>query len=57
VAARADTYAWESAQRLNRAAAAKGLPARFIEAAGGHGVNMFKDQAVIPAILAWAGEK
>ena len=56
VAARADAYAWKSALRL-KAAAGKGRPARFLEAAGGHGVNMFKDPSVIPAILAWVEEK
>lgn len=53
VAARSDLYAWESVLRLNRAAMEKGLSAYSLEAAGGHGVNMFKTPSVIPAVLAW----
>lgn len=53
LAARSDLYAWESVLRLNRAAMEKGLTAYSMEAAGGHGVNMFKYPSVIPAILAW----
>lgn len=56
VAARADGYAWESAAALNRAAMGKGLPAYALEAAGGHGVNMFKTTSVIPAIISWASQ-
>ncbi|MDO8806005.1 MAG: alpha/beta fold hydrolase [Elusimicrobiota bacterium] len=57
LAARADGYAWESVLRLNRVAMGKGLSAYSLEAAGGHGVNMFKSPSVIPAILAWLEEK
>ncbi|MBI4351093.1 MAG: alpha/beta fold hydrolase [Elusimicrobia bacterium] len=53
VAARSDLYAWESVLRLNRAAMEKGLSAYSLEAAAGHGVNMFKTPSVVPAILAW----
>lgn len=53
LAARPDLYAWESVLKLNRAAMEKGLTAYSMEAAGGHGVNMFKYPSVIPAILAW----
>lgn len=53
VAARQDGYAWESVLRLNRAAMAKGLRAYSLEAAAGHGVNMFGTPSVIPAILNW----
>lgn len=53
LAARPDLYAWESVLRLNRAAMEKGLSAYSMEAAGGHGVNMFKYPSVIPAIFAW----
>ena len=56
VAARRDGYAWESAAALNRAAMAKGLPAYALEAAGGHGVEMFKTPSVIPAIISWAAQ-
>lgn len=56
VAARSDGYAWESAAALNRAAMGKGLPAYALEAAGGHGVNMFKTPSVIPAIISWAAQ-
>jgi len=56
VASRADGYAWESAAALNRAAMAKGLPAYALEAAGGHGVDMFKTPSVIPAIISWAAQ-
>lgn len=53
LAARPDLYAWESVLKLNRAAMEKGLSAYSMEAAGGHGVNMFKYPSVIPAMLAW----
>lgn len=56
VAARSDAYAWESADALNRAAMAKGLPAYAMEGAGGHGVNMLKAPSAIPAILSWAAQ-
>ncbi len=55
-AARNDSYAWNSVMRLNRAAMEKGLPAYSLEAAGGHGVNMFKTPSLIPAILSWVSE-
>lgn len=53
VAARNDGYAWESATALNRAAAARGLPAYALEGRSGHGVSMFAAPSVIPAILSW----
>ena len=53
VAAREDGYAWQSTDALNRAAMAKGLPAYALEGSGGHGVNMFKNPSVIPAIIGW----
>jgi len=57
VAAREDPYAWNSVMQLNRAAMEKGLQAYSLEAAHGHGVNMFKTPSVIPAILTWVEGK
>lgn len=57
LAAREDAYAWGSVMTLNNAAMKKGLPAYSLEAAGGHGVNMFKTPSVVPAILSWVVEK
>ena len=56
-AAREDAYSWASVLQLNRKALGKGLPVYVLEAAGGHGVNMFRSPSVIPAILTWVGGK
>jgi alpha-beta hydrolase superfamily lysophospholipase len=57
VAAREDGYSWASVMRLNGTAMRKGLSAHSLEAAAGHGVNMFKTPSIIPAILSWLEEK
>lgn len=53
-AAADDAYAWQSGGRLAQAARGRKQPVTFLDGGSGHGVNMFKTPATIPAILAWA---
>jgi pimeloyl-ACP methyl ester carboxylesterase len=52
-----DPYAWQSAGFLLQKADAAGGTAEFMDGGGGHGVNMFKAKATLPAILSWLGRK
>ncbi|PIU20644.1 MAG: hypothetical protein COT18_01175 [Elusimicrobia bacterium CG08_land_8_20_14_0_20_59_10] len=53
-AAADDAYAWQSGETLAKAARGRKQPVTFLDGGSGHGVNMFKTPATIPAILAWA---
>lgn len=48
-----DPYAWRSSGLLTKAARAKNLRADFFDGGGGHGVNMFANHSLGPAILSW----
>lgn len=52
-----DPYAWQSSGFLLQSANAEGIAADFVDGGGGHGVDMFKTKATIPAIIAWIGRK